>query len=215
MAEDLAVNGPSPEVMWPISRIAERDGVSKPNVSQIVKRLCERQGLTVTRDHLGRVSLVNVVEYDALRERYGDPSKAQAPARSEEGEGGEATPARVSPLAPKNSYEEAVRVRAWHEVEKRRLEVGELRGKLIRADRYTAAVGRCSDELVRVIDMLPQEADAIAAELNLDEVHRLRLALKSLARRLRERCADAFDTLAAEAPAFDDPISDDGDGGEG
>lgn len=215
MAEELDVNGPSPEVMWPIARISERDRVSKPNVSQIVKRLCERQGLTVTRDYLGRVALVNVVEYDALRERYGDPSKAQAPARIEAEGQGEPAPARVSPIAPKNSYEEAVRVRAWHEVEKRRLEVGELRGKLIRADRYVAAVGRCSDEMVRVIDMLPQEADAVAIDLNLDDVHGLRLALKAMARRLRERLADAFDTLAAEAPALDEPIADDEDGGEG
>ena len=62
--------------MWLIYRIADRDQVSEPTVSNHVKRLFERHGLNVTRDHLGRVSLVNVVQYDGLREQFGDASKA-------------------------------------------------------------------------------------------------------------------------------------------
>ena len=217
MAPDLELNGPVPEVMWSISKIAERDQVSKPNVSQIVKRLVERQGLTVTRDHLGRVALVNVVQYDALREQYGDPSKAQAPRRDDDGGEGfdEAGAPRPSPSpASKTSLEEANRQKAWFEVEKRRLELAEARGQLIRADRYADAIGRCGDEMVRLIDQLPQEADALAVELDLDDVHRARIALKGLARGLRDRLSKAFAALEAGAPALDDLIEGDEDVGE-
>lgn len=212
MATETEDLGPSPEVMWPLSRIADRDQVSKPTVSIHVKRLVERHGLEVTRDNLGRVALVNVVQYDNLRGQFGDASKAQAPRRDDDGGEGadEAEAPRPAPAAAsKTSLEEAQRRRAWFEVEKRRLEMAELRGQLIRADRYLDAVGRCGDELVRLIEQLPQEADAFAVELDFDDVHRVRIALKGLARTLRERLSKAFEALSAGAPAFDDPIDDD------
>lgn len=208
MTSEMETNTPPPEVMWSISRISERDRVSKPTVSIHVKRLVERHGLTVTRDHLNRVALVNVVQYDALRERYADPSKAQAP-RLDETDADEAAPASWPVSATsKTSLEEANRQRAWFDVERRRLEAAELRGLLIRRDTYDAAVGACADELVRLIDLLPQEADAFAVELQFDDVHRVRIALKGLARRLRINLSQAFTALQAGAPAHDEPIGE-------
>ena len=93
-------------------------------------------------------------------------------------------------------------------MEKRRLEVAELRGRLIRADRYGEAVGRCGDELARIVDLLPQEADELAVKLGLDDVHAVRVALKAMARQLRTNLSKAFETLRADAPALDDPIDD-------
>lgn len=205
----MEANSPSPEAMWSVSRIAERDGVSKPTVSNHVKRLVERHGLIVHRDANGRVCAVNVVQYDTLRDRYADPSKAQAPFRGAE----EPPPLPVPAGAPPpprdlTNYDEAQRRRAWLDVEKRRLEVGEQRGLLIRADRYAEAVGRCAEEVARVVDLLPQEADALAAKLDLDDVHALRLALKGMARHLRADLAKAFEALAAETPAQDEPLTD-------
>lgn len=204
----MEANTPPPEAMWSISRIAERDGVSKPTVSIHVKRLVERHGLTVHRDGQGRVSAVNVVEYDALRDRYADPSKVQAPPRAEDGAAALPPPSAAASGRDLTNYDEAQRRRAWLDVEKRRLEVGEQRGLLIRADRYGDAVGRCGDEMARLIDQLPQDADALAAELDLDDVHALRVALKALARRLRGELAGAFAALAAEAGTLDEPMAD-------
>lgn len=201
--------------MWTVSRIAERSGISKQAVSKRVRDLAERHGLLVERNFQGAIKAVNVVQYDLLRERYGDPSKAQAPPRPEEGEGGNETAlARTATPPSATSYEEANRQKAWYDVEKRRLEAAEMRGLLIRKDVYEASIGRCADELVRLIDLLPQEADAFAVELDFDDVHRVQIALKALARRLRGNLARAFETLRDEAPMFDEPISDflEGDG---
>ncbi len=205
----MGPDSPPPEAFETVASIAERDKISKQTVSEHVRRLVERHNLTVTRDSRGRVALVNVVEYDALRERYADPSKAQAPRIDEP-----APSAAPPPPADPRNYDEATRRRAWLEVEKRRLEVGELRGRLIRADRYGEAVGRCGDELARIIDLLPQEADALAVELGLDDVHAVRVALKGQARKLRTALAKAFDRLRADAPAHDEPIDDEGDAEE-
>lgn len=199
----METNSPPPEAMWSVSAIANRDRVSKPTVSNHVARLVERHNLTVTRDGRGRVSSVNVVEYDTLRERYADPSKAQAPRQD-----APAVPVPYPPPVDNKSYDEATRRRAWLDMEKRRLEVAELRGRLIRADRYGEAVGRCGDELARIVDLLPQEADELAVKLGLDDVHAVRVALKAMARQLRTNLSKAFETLRADAPALDDPIDD-------
>ncbi|KQP81759.1 hypothetical protein ASF60_22280 [Methylobacterium sp. Leaf113] len=115
-------------------------------------------------------------------------------------------PTRATAGPSQTSYEEANRQKAWFDVEKRRLEVAELRGLLIRRDIYEASVGRCADELARLIDLVPQEADALAVELDFDDVHRVRIALKGLSRRLRVNLAKAFEGLCSDAPAYDDPI---------
>ena len=193
--------------MWTISRIANRDQVSKPTVSIHIKRLVERHGLEVIRDKLGRVALVNVVHYDGLREQYGDPSKAQAPRRDDDGADEVATPRPTAAPPSKTSLEEAQRRRAWFEVEKRRLEIAELRGQLIRADRYMDAVGRCGDELARIIEQLPQRADEAAVELKCDDVHSVRRLLKRLARELRTDLGKAFEAMADATPETDEPLS--------
>ena len=193
--------------MWSISRISERDKITKSSISEHVKKLIDQHGLIINRDNRGRVSAVNIVQYDNLRARYADTSRMQSQAV--------ALPDQPVPLpAPagpaKSSYDEAMRQRAWHDVEKRRLEVQEKRGLLIRADRYVEAVNRCGGELARIIDRLPHQADALALELDFDDAHRLRIALKGLARGLRIELAGVFGALAAEAPASDEPIASEG-----
>ncbi|WP_133123658.1 ArsR family transcriptional regulator [Methylobacterium frigidaeris] len=186
----------TPEVMWTAARIAERDGVTREAVLKIARDLVAQHGLAVARDGRGRIAALNVVEYDHLRGRFGDPSKAQAPK------------AALPPPAtdPGDSYDEALRQKAWHEVEKRRLEVGDLRKTLLRRDRYEAAVAKSAADMARFIDQLPQEADAIGRALGLENVHALRIELKKAAVRMRAKIAASFQAMAAEAPATDEEV---------
>ena len=64
----------------------------------------------------------------------------------------------------------------------------------------------CADEMVRVIELLPQKADALAVELKCEDVHGVRRALKQLANELRADLAKKFEALADAAPALDDPL---------
>lgn len=157
------------------------------------------------RNGQGHVVAVEVAMYDALRERYGHSSRSQAPANPGElplaGSAGDGAPR-------KTSLDEAQRQKTLLDAAKRRIEVGELTGRLIRADKYGEAVTKCAEEIARHIDGLPQRADAIARALDLDDVHRCRLALKEEARRLRSQIADALERLAAGAPATDEPLAE-------
>ena len=183
-------------VMLSIAEIARRDGVAKPTVSIAVKRLVERHGLTVERDGQGRVARVNAVEYDHLRQRYGDPSKAQAPA----------APPVAPPVTPpaSESYDEALRQKTWHEAEKRRLELEEIKAGLVRRDRLADAMVACGEEIVRVFDRLPQAADDLAAAVAKEGAHGLRVALKGLAARMRAEAADSLARVASGAPVTED-----------
>lgn len=198
-----------PEVMWTVSQVADRDRISKQAVSKRVRYLMNTQGLTVSKNASGNVIALNVVQYDLLRSRYGDQSQVRT-----RRDLAASPPAALT--VDRKSYDEAVRQRAWLDMEKRRLEVAELRGQLIRADRYMEAVGACCAELCRIIDLLPQEADAVSVELGSDDVHRVRQVLKGIARRQRTDLAKAFEALAKEAPSHDealpDPAHDDGGG---
>lgn len=184
--------------MWPIGRIAERDGVTKQAISKQVKRLVGQHALVVERDRQGRIAAVNVAEYDHLRGRFGDPSKAQAPAPSPVAILAQAdlplAPAQ-SPASPE-SYDEALRQKTWIAAEKSRLELDELKGELLRAGAVDAAVLRCGEDIARIIDRLPNAADDLAVAVARDGVHGLRVTLKALARRMRTDVAAAMDTLA-------------------
>lgn len=189
-----APNAPPSAVMFSIGEIAERGGVSKPTVSVHVKRLSEGHGLTVERDGQGRVLRVNVVEYDHLRAKLGDPSKAQGKPRA-------SMPAHLTEL---NSYDEALRQKTWHEAEKRRIELDELKDALVRKDLLHAALGTCGEEIVRVLDRLPQAANDLSITVAKDGEHGLRTALKVLSTRLRLDVATALSNIAAASPIYDE-----------
>lgn len=171
-------------VMWTVRQVADRDGVSKQAVSKKVRELVEKHGLSVERDAQGRVVALNVAEYDHLRGRYGDPSKAQAPRQAD-----------VPQTAPSESYDEALRQKTWHEAERRRLEVEELKGKLVRVDEVEHAVAESGAAIARIIDRLPAAADDLAAAVAREGTHGLRVALKGLANGMRESIANELDKL--------------------
>jgi hypothetical protein len=193
---------PPRAVMLTVSEVAERDRVSKQAVSKKVKELIDL-GLTVERDSRGFVSKLNVVEYDRLRGRTDDPSKAQAPGRSA------AAPA-AKPVDDQDSYKEALRTKTWHESERLRLDLEERRGELLRVDAVADAVMSCATTITAIVDRLPNVADDLVAAIAKDGVHGVRVALKQMAAKLRTDIAKALTGIADGAPKTDSAADDDG-----
>jgi len=176
--------------MWTLTQIAERDGVSKQAVQKKVAALVDL-GLIVERAEHGWIAAVNVVDYDRLRGRTDDPSKA-APTRAAAAE-----PVAVDP----ESYAEALRQKTWHEAERRKLENLELKGLVVRTAQINEALDRCGEEIAAIIDRLPTAADDLAAAYAHGGLHDLRLGLKHLGTKQRGDIADALERIAIKAPA--------------
>jgi biotin operon repressor len=190
-------------VMWPIGRIAARDGISKQAVSKKVKGLSADHGLQVDRDTRGRIVAVNVAAYDHLRSKFGDPSKAQSSAdySSDELE----PPSGRTGRSP-DSFEEAKRQLAWIDAERARMRFAEEKKALVRVAGVVEATTECGQEIARIIDRLPQAADDLAAAIGRDGTHGARVALKRLAQRMREDIAAALATIAGATPEFEEPV---------
>lgn len=179
------VNGTTPRVlMLSIAALAERDGVKKSGVSRRVKQL-RANGLHVELDGLGRVALVNSVQYDEMRKRYDDPSKAQAPkAPAPQLEGANET------------YDEARRVLTWTEAERAKLKLEAEQKLYVKVEELEAAVDSIGEAIVEIVDRLPMSADDLAAAVARDGVAGLRTALKKMAHEWRTEIADAMAMLA-------------------
>lgn len=182
MSDTIAqVDTPNPAAMWTISALAERDAVSKQAASKKVRKLAADHGLVVERDGKDRIVKFNVVQFDMLRERFGDPAHAQA--RKEK-------PAKAAPS--ENSFEEARRQNAWLDAERSRLALDEAKGRLIVADTVREAIAAAGDAIAAVIDRLPNAADDLAAAVARDGGHGARVALTKEAARLRAEVAAAL-----------------------
>ena len=189
MTEQSGVNAAAPPraVMLTIGELATREGVSAPAVSRRVKQLRER-GLHVETDVQGRVTAVNSVQYDELRGRFADPSKAQAP--------------KAAPLtaAVSESYDEALRQKTWTEAERARLRLEEEKGRLVPVDRLADALAQAGEKVVRAVDRVLMSADDIAAAVAKDGTPGVRTELKKLVHRIKVDIADALAEIAAGAP---------------
>jgi len=193
-------------VTMKIAEIATRDGISKQAVSKRVRSFVRDHDLEVTRNGRGEIVGVNVAQYDHLRERYADPSKAQASAP--------AKPPPSSPVKPDDSYDEALRLKTSYEAERKRLELEELKGQLVRIAVVRDALAGVGEIIAGIIDRLPNAADDLAATVARDGTHGLRLAIGKEAARLRRDIAAALTRFAlgqpdAAAPApTDDAAAD-------
>lgn len=173
--------------MMSIADLAARDGVSKPAVSRRVKQLREI-GLQVELDGQGRVALVHAVQYDELKARVADPSKAQAPTHLQ------------TPIPTGETYDEALRQKTWTEAERAKIRLLEEQGKLVRVDQLTDALAQAGEKIVRAVDLILNDVDDLAAAVAKDGASGLRAALKKVAHRLKNDMADALSSIAAAAP---------------
>jgi|SRR5947209_10835969 len=189
-------------VMWTIGEIADRDRISKQAVSKKVSALVDHHALEVRRDGRGRISAVNVAQYDHLRERYGDATKAQAPRHDSElpltsGSAG-------AMRGGQDSLEEAQRQRAWIDAERARMRLAAERRELVSAASFDSALIDCAAEIARIIDRLTSSTDEIAAAIGRDGAHGVRVLLKSIAHKMRDDVANALLAIAAGAPELEE-----------
>lgn len=174
------------------AQVAERDGTSTKAVTKKVRALAEEHGLTVERDGRGRIARFHLVEYDHLRAKIADPSKAQGPRRS---------PPALTLVPAGESYDEALRQKTWHEAEKRRLELDELKRSLVPVAALVDATDACGEAINAIIDRLPNLAEELAAVVARDGAHGLRQALKKRALAIRTEIAAGLEALAVAKPA--------------
>lgn len=191
------VDATPPEAMWSISRVAERDKISKQAVSKRAKLFAAERGLIVSRDARERITAINVVQFDQLCAQHGNASKAQKP---------KALTAQQSADRgqPGRSYNDALREKGWLEVEQRRLELARSKGELIPIAAVMQSLADCSAVIVKVIERLPAQSDDLAASVGRDGTHGLRVALKKLADQMRREIADAVSAVGAR-PIADAP----------
>jgi hypothetical protein len=74
---DEKTSAPAGRVLWSVTKIAERDGVSKQAVSKNVRRLIDR-GLFIERNARGEVGGVDVAEYYRLLGRAFDLAELES-----------------------------------------------------------------------------------------------------------------------------------------
>lgn len=181
----MLTNGTAPvdAVMRRVSEIAARDGVSKQAVSKKVKALVREHGLSVETDPRGHVRKVDVVQYDQLRGLTEDPSKRQAPAKDDE------------PPPVNESYNEALRVKTWHEARRRELDLERERGNLVKLQEMAAGLEACAEQIGQVVDRLPNVTDDLANVVAREGSHGLRRALRKVASDLRGDIANVIAEL--------------------
>ncbi|AZO77728.1 hypothetical protein B5U98_24095 [Bosea sp. Tri-39] len=183
--------------MWTVSRIAERDGVTRQAISKHVARMVEHHSLDVSRDSRGRVSAVNIVHFDDLRRRFGDSGKVRA-ADAERS----ALPSESEPKpGSDDTLDGTRRIKILYEIEGLRLRQAEEAGALLRKDMIEDGLDRLAEEIGRIVD-LPQHADVIAAAAG-KSLHELRIVLKRLTIEMRTAISAQAAALAAAAPQRD------------
>jgi hypothetical protein len=77
------------------------------------------------------------------------------------------------------------------------LEYDERVGKLLALEDVTRSMEKCAASVVRDLDQLPNHAEDLAAAFTRDGILGLRLALKEVARTVRQRMADNMTVLAS------------------
>lgn len=194
------------EIMWTVTQIAARDGVSKAAVSKTIKRMLEsRADVPVERGSQGQVLQISLAHYDHFRQRNVNPAKATAPIRHTEGK----TP--KGQADPNESFEEARRQAEWLKVGRERIRHQEDCGQLVRLDKIVEAVRMAGIEQQAILRRLPNRADDIALAVSKEGVHGVRVLLRQVAYEIGNQIADKLAELAEQAPETDDLIVSDED----
>jgi hypothetical protein len=196
------------DVMWSITQIAARDGVSKAAVSKTVKKLVEVSPDTpVERGGQGQVMGVSLAHYDHYRQRFTNPAKATAPIRTAVDAALPTGQARNA-IDPSDTFEEARRQSEWLKVGREKIRHQEDCGQLVRRDRIDASLSSAGAELQAIIRRLPNRTDDIAMAVSKEGVHGVRVLLRQIAFEIGNQMADKLAEMALSAPETDELIED-------
>lgn len=189
------------EIMWTMTQIAERDGISKMAVSKAVKSLIAAKPETpVERDGRGRIMSVSLAHYDHFRQRHSNPAKTGSAAR----------PTKASAIqGGEDSFEEARRQAEWLKVGRETIRHQEECAQLVRRDLVEEAVGKIGREIRALVARLQNRADDLAIAVSREGVHGARVALRGISFELGNDIADKLAALAEAAPETDPLIVDD------
>lgn len=189
-------------VMWSISQIAERDGVSKAAVSKAAKKLIEDKPDTpVERDGQGRVMLISLAHYDHHRQRFVNPAKATAPIRS-------ITSTMSATVESGETFDEARRQSEWLKVARERIRHQEEVGRLLRRDKVEEAQRVAGREIQNIIRRLQNKADDVAMAVSKEGVHGVRVLLRQVAFEIGNEIASRLELVAEAADTTDELIED-------
>jgi len=182
-----------------ISDLAKHKGLSKQSLAERVVRF-EAAGKLTTRPGPGRSKLVNVAEFDRAAGEIGDLAREQG-AATRRGAASPPAPAAfappVDPDAPVYTVEQARNMA--YKAELARLDLEERQGKIVSVETVRAAAMRAGEEIVRVLERLPQAADELAVALTKEGSHGVRLALKQIGLSLRNDIAAALSEATTDA----------------
>jgi hypothetical protein len=188
---------------------ARHAGISRMSVSRQIAvgkiPVYSESGQRVGPDYAGR-KLVNAAEADRARgqARVRVNLDDEDAVIIERPNAGPQAATQADPAAPRGdaTLTRARTASEAHRAQLLRLELDERRGRLIPVEDVEAALVSAGEAIVRVVDQLPAEVEDLAAAFAFDGVPAVRQKLKEIARRMRERIADAL------------VVHNDGSGGE-
>lgn len=186
-----------------MKQIAERDGVSKQAVQQIVRRLVEGGALVgVRKDTAGRITGVNVAEYDSARGTETNAAKLQAAQTARQLRSVPPvvpTTAAAEPRAP-TEFTQAQTQRAHYDAELKKLELAERLGALLPRDAAIDAMRQIVDAISRQLDQLLLLDEQLMAAAR-DGKPALRAALKCAVFEVKRAGAASVRELEAKGRA--------------
>ena len=171
-----------------VADLARRKKITRQSASERVKRLAADNLITVRRN--GRSTLVNLAEFDRAVGAVGDASKEAGAATKNDDATADAS-AKVNPQFRDHQTREK-----QYSADLKFLELGERLGTLIPAAGVEDSAIRVGEAIVRVIDRLPNAAQALAAAVCKDGEPGARGALKEIAREIRHEIAVALTAFA-------------------
>lgn len=189
--------------VWvPVAELAKMHGLARQVMYRKVERLIGA-GQMESRPGERGVKLVSPAQYAKAIGETADLGRVQ----------GAATRAQASPPPPAEPsaagaggaggpvYTTEAARRMAVQADIAQLDLDERVRKLLRADDVRDVTARVGEEIVRVLDRLPQFADEVSEASNRDGAPGARVILKDITGRLRTGIADALEALVALAPA--------------
>jgi hypothetical protein len=138
-----------------VSEAAAARGVSKQAISKRLQALGPR--VTTRRD--GRQLLFNTVEFDRITGAETDPAQQLRNRGNGDDRQGGLGLAAQNEAVPQQDYSRERAKREAYEAEKARLDLEERLGKLVPVVAVEAAMVRCAEAMIRIIDQLPSKSD--------------------------------------------------------